>query len=127
MSNTDGTENTTLVTCTGTDKHNLHVGTKAEAISKTAHKQYAVQIGAFLPNLVNVYALMILVGIQVRINAEKFRYLLPEMPTELMIVPVYTNMQQKKQAVIRAIRRRIVFERSTRSKCGFSCVWVWPA
>lgn len=89
-------------------------------MKKQAHRQYATQIGVFLPNLVNVKAVIILVGTDTSINAEKFRYLLPQILVELITEPVYTNMQHRNDAAIRAILKRIVLERKTDLILDFS-------
>lgn len=70
-------------------------------------------MGVFLPNLVRVSAVMILVGTDTSSSAEKFRYLLPDTLVELMMVPLYTNVQQMKHAAISSTRSRIVRERRT--------------
>lgn len=51
-------------------------------IKKTAHSEYATQMGVFLPNLVSVSAVMILVGTDTSSMAEKLMYLFPDMLVE---------------------------------------------
>lgn len=93
---------------------------KADEMKNTQHSVYATQMGAFLPNLVSVSAVMILVGTCTSSRAEKLRYLLPETLVELMMVPLYTKVQQKKQPAISSTRSRIFLDRSTDSRCSRS-------
>lgn len=77
-------------------------------------------MGAFLPNRVNVKAVMMRVGTDTSSKAEKLRYLFPDTLVELMMMPLYTNVLQMKQHAISAIRSRIVRERNTDSRCRCS-------
>ena len=110
-----------------TNKAYLHLGIKADEMKNTQHKVYATQMGVFLPNLVRVSAVMILVGTWARRRAEKLRYLLPMMLVELMMVPLYTKVQQMKHAAIRRTRNRIFFDRRTERRCSGSCLGFSPA
>lgn len=57
--------------------------------------------------------MIILVGTDTSIKAEKFIYLLPHIIVELITEPVYTNMQHKTDPDIRAILISIVLDLKT--------------
>lgn len=71
-------------------------------------------MGALRPNRVSVNAVITLVGMPTKWSAAKLMYLFPEIVAELMMVPLNTNVAQKKHADIRHSRNIIVFERIKR-------------
>lgn len=108
-------------------KKHLHLGTKADVMKNTAQSVYATQIGAFLPYLVSVNAVITLVGTETSDMAEKLMYLFPDMLVELIMVPFKTKVEQVKQAAMRTTRMMMVRERRSDSKLSPLVGTGWPS